>query len=308
MGILEDDDAERNCAARMGSGAAGGSGVMRGTWGEPKRSGGPWLPLDWQSIPFTRGLLITMAVVFLAYFFTGQDSGPIAEIFLFRSDQWLHRPWTWFTYALLEMPSLWVIFTVLVLYQIGGSLERSWGSLNYGVLFFAFAGIGALAFIPALYILGKPVMLAGATIPLVSIVAAWAAIDPELEMCFWGIPTRAKLIAALWVGLTYFQFGLGHRDPVLALCVLVAPAAAWFYVRKFPRLNLSIPRMGRSNPRSARSRPSGPPPDLLREEVPDRERATGFNPLKKRREQMEIERLKRLLGEDDDDRPAPRGR
>lgn len=280
---------------------------MRDTWGEPRRSGGSGLPLDWRSIPFTRGLLIALGVVFLAYFFTGRNGGPVAELLLFRSDQWLQRPWTWLTYALLEMPDIWVIFTLLVLYQIGGSLERSWGSVNYGVLFFVFAAIGALAFIPALYILRVPVILAGTALPLVAIVAAWAALDPDMEMSFWGFPARAKHVAGIWVALSYFQFGMTY-GPGMALCVLVAPAAAWLYVRKFPRLDLAAPRISSGGSRGGRARPSAAPRDLLREEVPERERATGFNPLKKRREQMEIERLKRLLGEDDDDRPTPRGR
>ena len=268
------------------------------------------MPLDWRSIPFTRGLLIALAVIFLTFFFTGQGSGPLGQLLPYKSMLWYQQPWTWLTYSLLVIPGgmwLFVLMELFVLYQFGGSLERSWGSRNYGVLFFVFAAIAALAFVPAYYILGKQVTLQGVSLPLVAVVAAWAALDPDLELNYWGIPVRAKLFAAIWVGFTYFQFGLATGDPVLALSVLVGPAAAWLYVRKFPRLNLAAPSWGGDSPRGGRTQ-SAPPRGLLREEASERERATGFNPLKKRREQMEIDRLKKLLGEDDDDRPVPRGR
>lgn len=276
---------------------------MRSNWGNNERryQGGNWLPFNWNSIPVTRALLFATVGIFLLFFFTGQALGPVGKWIPFASPLWYLQPWTWFTYPFLEMPSFWILLTLYVLYSMGGMLERSWGSLNFAVLFFAFTAIGALAFVIPYYLLGKMVVLAGLTIPLTALVSAWAALDPELEVGFWGVPVKAKFLAAAWVGLNYFSFGINHNDPVLALFTLAAPAAAWFYVRKMRRLNLSSPfgRRGLAGPDLRESRPR-----RGRSEAP--ERVPGFNPLRRRQEQEEIERLRRLLGDDDDDRPARR--
>jgi len=298
---------------------------MRPTWGNDRRyEGGSWLPFNWYSIPVTRFLLFATVGTFLLYFFTGQSSGAVGQWipFISRPPLWYTRPWTWLTYPFLELPSFWILLTLYVLYAFGGMLERSWGSLNFAVLFAVFTVIGALAFVPAFYVLGRPVILVGLAVPLTAMVTAWAALDPELETCFWGVPVKAKFIAAAWVALSYFQFGVSYNDPVLALFILAAPVAAFFYVRKLPRLNLG---QGRSAPRrygdrwapDLEDRPRGGLRGLLRddsdrEERPrrkggeERERSGGFNPLKRRQEQAEMERLRKLLGEDDDGRPATR--
>ena len=122
---------------------------MRSTWGSGRRGygGSPWLPFNWQSIPVTRTLLILTVATFLLFFFTGQGTGPVAAWVPFRAQAWLTMPWTWFTYSFLETPSLWVLLTLYVLYSMGGMLERSWGSVNFAVLFFAFTAVGALGFV-----------------------------------------------------------------------------------------------------------------------------------------------------------------
>lgn len=273
---------------------------MRREWGGSKRySGGSWLPFTWDAIPVTRGILIATVTTFLLFFFTGQMSGPIGEWAPFETVglSWLTRPWTWLTYPFLELPSFWILLTLYVTYSLGGMLERSWGSRNFAALFFAFTAVSALAFVPAYYLFGLPVQLVGLGLPLTCLITAWASLDPELETCFWGVPVKAKLVAAIWVAMNYFSFGLQYRNPLFALFTLAGPAAAWFYVRKMPRLNLGF----RAPAPQRRREP------LLREEPvgAERERVSGFNPLRKRQEQLEIERLRKLLG-DDDDLPRPR--
>src|SRR5947207_2589936 len=151
---------------------------MRSTWGGDERryEGGRWLPFNWQSIPVTRTLLFATIGTFLLFFFTGQFQGPVWQWIPFRSAGdgalWYTRPWTWLTYPFMELPSLWILLTLYVLYQMGGMLERAWGWRNFAVLFFAFTTIGALAFVIPLYLLGKPVLLSGLTLPLTALVTA----------------------------------------------------------------------------------------------------------------------------------------
>lgn len=276
---------------------------MRSNWDDGRkrrvRSGSPWLPFDWSSIPVTRGILVAALTTFLAFFFTGQEGGPVYQYVPFVTHEW-YKVWTWVTYAFLERPTFFTIFTVLILYQIGGSLERSWGSRNYLVLFLVFNALSALAFVPGALLLGKPVPLEGFTLPLITLVAAWAALDPEMDVSYWGLPVKAKTVAAIFALLIYFQLGMGLRDPLLAAFCFAGPAAAILYIRKMPRLNLAAPSF--SLPRRQRRERL---PRLLREEfeddLPERERVPGssHNPLRRRQEQLEIERLKKLLGEDD---------
>lgn len=283
---------------------------MRPNWNNSGRyEGGSWLPFNWYSIPATRTLLFATVGVFLLYFFTGQGGGFIGEYvpFVTRGQglDWLARPWTLLTYPFLELPSLWILLTLYVLYSFGGMLERAWGSLNFVVLFFAAALIGGLSMALGSALLQRGVALLGLTIPLMAMVTAWAALDPEMETCFWGVPVKAKFVAAAWVALTYFQFGLSYGSPALAFFTLAAPAAAFLYVRKMPRLNLSMPGQRRPD-RWAPDLRESPAPHRRPERGEERERIGGVNPLRKRQEQVEIDRLRRLLGEDDDGRPVSR--
>jgi membrane associated rhomboid family serine protease len=286
-------------------GAKGGL-VMRSSWGGDNGfSAGGWVPFSFQSVPAVRGLIVATVVVFLAYFFAGLNAGLVIHWLEFSSGPgdlaWLYRPWTWFTSAFVETSPLSLLFHAYWLYSFGGMLERSWGSRNFLALFFAFAAIGVLVFIPASLLLGKSVTWGGLDLVLAAVTVAWAALDPELDICFWFIPMKAKTLAALFVLLVFFSVGLSYRDPVLAFFTLAAPAAAWYYVRKMPRLNLGSPFGGQRAPRRE---------PLLREpllrEDPPRERVTRRNPLRRRQEQQEIERLRKLLGEDDDGDRATR--
>jgi len=284
---------------------------MRPNWedGRERRyEGGAWLPFNWAAIPVTRALLFGTVGAFLLVFFTGGLAGPVGRRLVFQSGDWWLQPWSVLTYAFLEQPDIWLVVTLYVLYRYGGSLERAWGSVNFLVLFLGFTAIGALAFVPAALLLGEAVILVGLGVVLTALVTAWAAMDPELEVSVFGLVVKAKFIAAVWVALSYFRFGSLY-GPVMALFILAAPAAAFFYVRKLPRLNLSGPRPGSTR---REFDPDRWAPDLREDPLPRRrgERPeqirSGFDPLRKRREQQEIERLRRLLGEDDDDRPGRR--
>ena len=138
-------------------------------------------------------------------------------------------------------------------------------------------------------------------------------------LSFAGIPLTAGFVGKFVVFRSAINEGAW---PLVLVAVLASAAAAFFYVRKMPRLNLSSPRQRprRYGDRWAPDldeRPRGRLSGLLRrdpesEERPrpsaeERERSGGgFNPLKRRQEQAEMERLRKLLGEDDDGRPATR--
>lgn len=268
---------------------------MRGVWG-----GGGLLPFSLRSIPVVRGLLIGMAGVFLLYFLVYPLRFVLPQLLAFQaapgSLDWLLRPWTWFLYPLLVLDPIALLLSGYMLYVGGGVLERSWGSRNFLVLFLIFNLITALAFVPAAYLFGLSFTVAGMWLPVATLWIAWAAMDPELELHLWGaIPVKLKYIGFVDAALVYFSYGLstGPWGPIVGLFALAGPAAAFLYVRKLPRLDLGF-------------RPPRPRPARRHPEMAPRERIGSFNPLKRRQEQREIERLRKLLGDDDEDRPARR--
>lgn len=281
---------------------------MRSTWGDNSGSyrGGNWLPFSFQGLPFIRGFLVAAAAVFLLYFLAFSLRGPLLLWLGYSVDarfgyDWLLRPWTWFTYPVLITSPFSLIFGGYWLYLAGGTLERSWGSRNFAALFLIFNAIAALAWVPAAYLFNVSFQLQGLMLPLCILTVAWAALDPELVFNIYGIlPVKLKTLALIDVLFVYFSYGFGYGavGPLVGLFALVGPAAAIYYVRKLPRLNLGY--------RAPRSAPPRREP-LLREDPSTRERVTRPNPFRKRQEQAEIERLRRLLGDDDDDgRPATR--
>lgn len=273
---------------------------MRGTWGGATFGGGGWTPFSFHGIPAVRGLLIATVATFLAFFFIGQSAGPVARWLPFIADpvtmSWLTRPWTWFTHPFVETGFLALLFHGFWLYVVGGTLERSWGWRRFLPYFFAMAAISALAFVPAVYLAKSVVPLTGMTLVLSALTVTWAALDPEQELMFYMvIPVKLKMLALIDVLIVYFSYGLGPLGPGLALVTLAAPAAAWLYIRRMPDFTFASP-FGRRRPA-----PRGPVlrEPLLREEPP-RERVTRLNPLRRKQEEEEIARLRKLLGEDDD--------
>jgi len=250
-----------------------------------------------------RGILIACAAVMLMAFLTSQGGGSYWTTFLgFAPSVWLHQPWSLLTYPFLVTSLLSLVFEGFWLYIVGGMLERSWGSRNFAVLFFIWTAICGVVLLPVYYLTGGKidVSLASLTLPNVCLTVAWAALDPDMELLFYGlIPVRAKWVALISVGYVFFTWGYAYGVP-MSLLSLAGPAAAFYYVRKMPRLNLGFRAPRAASPPRRRA-------PLLREDAgPDRERVNRINPFAKKNEQQEIERLKRLLGEDDDDQHAPR--
>ncbi len=256
-------------------------------------------PFSLGSVPVVRAVLVGCTAVFVTFFFILRNPASVLGWLGFQiAPGSIPMPWTVLTYPLVVLDIVNLIFSGFFFYMVGGSLERSWGWRNFAVLFAAFVAIGALALVPAAYLFKVPLMMAGLWVPSVALLVAWAALDPDMKMNLYGVlPVPIKYVALGSVLILFFTHGgPGPFGPIIGFFYLAAPAAAFFYVRKMPRLNIGFRA---SQP--VRRRPA----PLLREQPPretaPRERVPGSR--LSRKEQEEIERLKRLLGEDDD-RPS----
>jgi membrane associated rhomboid family serine protease len=185
--------------------------------------------------PVTKSLLVLAGLEFLL-------SLLLSGIFFFNLNQWLilhpgtvfRFPWTLITYPLVDVSPLSLLFAILWLWFIGGSLERTWGSRKYGhflmiatfVTGLLMAGLGVLFQIPA--------PLFGLWLPLVGVTWAWADLNPYQEMLFWGvIPLKAKWLAwinAIFIFLTYLQYSRNLLfNCLFGLASLSGIAVAYFF-------------------------------------------------------------------------------
>ena len=119
------------------------------------------------------------------------------------------RAWLWqpLTYAFVETSPMGVIFAALVLWQVGGSLEQSWGPrrmVSFAVGTTVVAGLLTVA-------------LAFFVTPLASLsfgggwvmgIAVWVAFGLMLGRAgtnFWGLPVSGNVLALIGVGFVFLE-------------------------------------------------------------------------------------------------------
>jgi membrane associated rhomboid family serine protease len=189
--------------------------------------------------------------------------------------------WGLLTYPLLTPDFISLLFAVLWLWMLGGSLERSWGAGRFIAFFIGISLINALSVLAGTRLLHDAGALAGLWLPLTALTCAWAAINPREPMVFYFVlRIEARWMALIMVGIVYFEYF--RYNPALGLFALVAPALAWFYVRGNWSIGRSVPRRGPD------LRVVGGGPRTL-DGSPSR-----FGPLKWLRERQERKRLEKL--------------
>ncbi|HEY8391940.1 MAG TPA: rhomboid family intramembrane serine protease [Capillibacterium sp.] len=161
-------------------------------------------------IPVTKGIVLGSAVLFLLHYLLALFGLNLFALFQFSPYRWLFRPWTLLTYPLVNRDPLSLIFSLLWLWYIGGSLERSWGGQTYGFFLALATAINALAFalVTWLFPLINPFFhIAGLWLPLTGITWAWAKLYPDRELLLWGLfPVKAQWLSWLQAGLVFFNY------------------------------------------------------------------------------------------------------
>lgn len=119
------------------------------------------------------------------------------------------RLWLWqpLTYAFIETSPMGVIFSALVLWQVGGSLEQSWGSrrmVRFAVATPVLAGLLTVA----LSFLIEPLAQMGFAGGWVMGIAVWVAFGLSLGRAganFWGLPVSGNVLALIGVGFVFLE-------------------------------------------------------------------------------------------------------
>jgi len=116
------------------------------------------------------------------------------------------RPWTLLTYQLVPGSLIWFLFSMIVLWIMGRTLEDDWGSPRF-LAFWAVSTFGAAG---TALLLGTP--LAGDVFLSASLLFAFATLYPDVEFrLFLLVPVKVKWIAVFAGGglvATSFAYGL----------------------------------------------------------------------------------------------------
>lgn len=175
-------------------------------------------------IPVTKGLALGSGLVTLVLFIMARLSFDFSPWVALLPGELLRAPWTLLTYPLFDQSLVSMVFALLWLWFVGGSLERSWGGRRYALLVLSVTLITGVAMSLAGWVAGGMVSVYGLWLPLVGMTWAWAETDPFREVLFWGIiPLKARWLAWLDAILTFtmylpvhFLMGLASLSGILA--------------------------------------------------------------------------------------------
>ncbi len=182
--------------------------------------------------------------------------------------------WQFLTYAFIATDPFGVLISALVIWSLGGALERSWGSrrtLTFGLGITAAAG--ALTVLLALVyrpLLAQP--FAGATVLLTVLWVAFGLAWGRGQTNFWGIPMTGNTLALIGVGFVVLNAAFAGWQHVVPSAFAIA--LTWGYMRVgSPRMlwlrfqswrlqrQLKGPRRSRNHLRVAGDREEEPPRD-----------------------------------------------
>lgn len=184
-------------------------------------------------IPVTLTLLAVSVLTFLGAFFSPHLLALYLDAyFRFNTAEALSRPWTFLTYPLIGGSfSIWLIVTWAFFWMSGGSLERAWGSARYAAFFFALTAIAAASVLVGSALVHQPLTLpADLFLPLTGLIVAFCMLNPEQTVVLYFFPIRAKWVALIVTGFTFFTYGQNF-GPIIGAFSCGGILAAYLYVR-----------------------------------------------------------------------------
>ncbi|BCM94186.1 hypothetical protein IAD21_06089 [Abditibacteriota bacterium] len=256
-------------------------GTSRSVWSE-------------SNAPLTLALIIITSLVCLLSFF---GAPQVANALSFSPPGDWRQPWRLLTYPLSTFEPLGMLFYGVMLWWVGGSLERSWGTRFYAGFFASMTVITALGMTLGSLLLHVPAAV-GYYLPMSALFFAWCCINPEQEVRIWGIfPVLAKWLAVGEVLIIFFSNA--RPSPFMGIFALMGCGAAFAWVknRAWADVNLyqTTPSRWDSNPAPRRPRLRIVPPKSSKPKD-DRFTIRDLNPFEwfaKRRRRKQFEKLMR---------------
>src|SRR5438105_5537296 len=155
--------------------------------------------------PFTRGVKwILIASVGISII--GRYVPDLAAAVAFSpSDLWFRgRVWQPLTYTLLQTSVDGIIFAILGLWLMGGSLEAMWGTRRFVTFYFATSAVAALAtaFVGLVFRDVAQTLYSGTGPVLNALAAAFAVLLPTATIFLIVLPIPARLLLPISAGIT----------------------------------------------------------------------------------------------------------
>ena len=188
--------------------------------------------------PLVKLLIVSNVVsLFLSVFGGG---AKLAQMLAFTTPAALRAPWTLVTYPFVAFDALSVLFGGIWIWTVGGSLERAWGARSFALFFACLSAVSALSLTVGAQLVGAIAFAAGLWLPLAGVTVAFALINWNLELSFWGIPCRVQHLMWIVLGLTFLNFAQASGSPMVGLFSLGGSGFAYAQLRWF-RLGLYKP-------------------------------------------------------------------
>jgi len=163
-------------------------------------------------IPATVVIIALWVLVFLATILAPNTIGPLLAFTPIRFPAALLGL---ITYPLLIGGSGDIINLFIVsfmLYQFGGSLERSWSTRPYVLFLLASNIAAAVLWTIGLSLFGQIPILGGPWLMISTVIVAWAWVNPEETILFmFVLPMKARWIGWLDIAVLFFLFPHSQR-------------------------------------------------------------------------------------------------
>jgi len=255
----------------------------------PGSRGGSFLKRN--AAPLTLILILSNVVTLVLGYAAPGLFGPLLSHLTFNGIEPWREPWAFLTYPLVYNGDLWnTLFSALILWWAGSSLERAWGTRWFAAFF---CGVSA-AFALSLWLGGISIgfqsapVIPGIFLPAFGVFTGWAFVNRNVLVNVWGVlPVRALYLAIVDAALLWYLV----RNPVLGLFAQGGNLAAWAFVYWRPWNRF----VGYRTPPPRRARRIG-----------ERESPAGWNPLaqwEERKRRQKIDALFRNSGYDDREDP-----
>jgi membrane associated rhomboid family serine protease len=208
------------------------SAPSRGGWGGGESLGLPAVT------PVNKALMIACGVVFGVQLLTG----PILQwvdlsryLGLVPVDVVRGAVWQPVTYMFLHSPVMYshILFNLLMMWMIGGDLERHWGGRKY-LVYWLVCGIGAgLCVTLAGAFRGVATPTIGASGAIYGLLLAYGTIFAERRFLFMLLfPIKARTMAWILFAIAFISNMTPQSDGVSHVAHLGGMVAGWLYLKR----------------------------------------------------------------------------
>ena len=125
----------------------------------------------------------------------------------------------------MNLGSIWFIFSTMLYYFLGNTLERQWGTTRFSVFYFLGVLLNVLVGFILYFALGRPILQTASMYYVhMSMFFAVATLYPDTQfVVYFVIPVKMKWLA--WIDAAFFAFDIGYYlfsgAPVLAAMPVV---------------------------------------------------------------------------------------